>query len=303
MSMKKFKALILLPLLTLVSCSKKTDLSILVPTGAPAVCFYNHYDNIYFETNSDAKLILSQMITNHADIAVVPTNLAVQNIAKKGLQYKIASIITFGNIFVASTGNDANGIMEASDYIVSFQQGSVPDLLFKDVYPFGDAIHYVGNAQEAAACLKTKVDITNSNLPVDYVVLAEPALTKLSQKHVDFSIYANLQEKYYQKHNQQIYQACVCVKNTLDQKIIKEFMSSLENDINKLLTNPDLLSAKKSAQLETMLNIDFDATVACLKNSNTIGIGYKKAIEVKTGIDEFLKLFGMETTNEEIYVQ
>ena len=83
-------------------------LKILCPTGAPAVAFYNYAKDSNFETNSVPKNIVSEMNQNSTkDIIVIDTVSGLKAI-NNGAPFKIASTITFGNFYIASTGNDDN---------------------------------------------------------------------------------------------------------------------------------------------------------------------------------------------------
>ena len=165
--MKKIKFLLLITLLA-VGCNKqnenvshigsgKHNFTIVTPTGAPAIAFYRYAENLNFQTNSDPANIIPMMVKEQVDIAVLPTNAGFQTILNKKVNYKCAASITFGNIYIGATGNDDNGVMDSDDYIVSFQQGAVPDKIFHYVYgnTLDSNIHYVADASEASKCLKT----------------------------------------------------------------------------------------------------------------------------------------------------
>lgn len=306
----KSKYLLLLATLLLAGCSSKEEehkkLSIVSPTGAPAIAFYNHSDDENFQTNSDPSNIIPMMINETVDVAVLPTNAGIQAINGKKVNYKIAATITLGNIFVASTGNDANGTMEASDYIVSFQQGAVPDKIFHYVYgdTLDSGLHYVSNAQEAAKCLKTGKNLADDGKVVDYVVLAEPALSNVLSSTPGRSLYANLQELYKVKSgNLQIFQASVFVNNKLSKSSVDYFLGELEKDINNGLEKPELIEEglKKNSAAEALFGIKPEIAKAVTANYNGMGLGFAKAKDNKEAIDLFLSLFGIGATNEEIY--
>ena len=302
MSMKKTK-LFLLPAILLAGCSvdSQEKLSILVPTGAPSVAFASFLNDSNFKVLDQANNIVAQMVDEKADIVVLPTNLGVQQI-KKGLKYKLASTITFGNLFICSTGLDEDGVMDDDDYIVSFQQNAVPDKIFKSVYDV--TVDYYGeNAQEAAKCLKLKKNLVD-NQPVDYVLLAEPAVSKLESTGAEFSIHANLQEVYKEKYeNQQIFQASIFVRDSLTHEQVDPYLGRVKSYVGSIKSNPSLFEKVKELdpQAETTLGLDVAATVTAINKNNALGIGYENAFEHKGEIDTFLKIFGMEETNEEIY--
>ena len=300
----KTKKLFLLPALLLAGCSADSQdkLSILVPTGAPSVAFASFLNDSNFKVIDQPNNIVAQMVNENVDIAVLPTNLGVQQI-KKGLKYKLASTITFGNLFICSTGLDEDGVMGDDDYIVSFQENAVPDKIFKSVYDV-TVDYYQANAQEAAKCLKLKKDMNNGGVAVDYVLMAEPAVSKLESQGADFSIYANLQEVYKAKYDdQQIFQASIFVRDSLTHEQVDPYLGRVKSYVTSLKTNPSLLEKAKELdeQAETTLGIDIAATVTAIKKDNALGIGYEVAYDHKAEIDTFLNIFGMPETNEEIY--
>ena len=93
-----------------------SSLSIITPTGAPALAFYRYGKDANFETNSDpATGILPLMVAGKKDIVVLPTNAGMQAILNKKAEYKIAATVSFGNFYLVSMGNDDNNEMDASD--------------------------------------------------------------------------------------------------------------------------------------------------------------------------------------------
>lgn len=305
--MKIRKLLIISTLIGLTSCSsnKSEGLTILTPTGAPAVAFYKYATDSNFSTNSgDASNIIALMVNNTKDIVVLPTNAGVQAISQKHLEYKLAATITFGNLYIVSTGNDNNATMDDGDYIVSFQKNQFPDLMFHSIYgsTLDSNLHYVSSAQQAASCLTAGMDLTNNNAKIDYVLLAEPAITTVLKNKPEYKITVNLQEEYKNKNGgSEIYQASIFVSNKIAESKIKSFLSSLEEDINKGLENPSLIveeMSKLGDQAPTIFGI---APALINATINKIGLGYKKAIDNKQSIDKFLKVFNLEETNEEIY--
>ena len=62
----------------------RTSLSIIAPTGAPALVFYNYAKLEKFETNSNpAEGILPLMVAGKKDVVVLPTNAGMQAIINK----------------------------------------------------------------------------------------------------------------------------------------------------------------------------------------------------------------------------
>ena len=309
------KKLILLALsssLLLAACSKVdySQLKIVTPVGAPAVALYGEVENPNFETNADASNIIASMSTGQYDVVVLPTDTGIKSI-NKGLDYKLAATITFGNLFIASTGNDDNETMDPTDKIVLFQQGAFPDKIFHYVYgdQFDSAIFYASNAQEAAKCLSTGINMASENEKVDYVLMAEPALTTVlgntsAPTYGKATVYANLQEEYEEKSGgAPIFQASIFVKGTSDKKAVDEFLKKTKQNVQDAISNPEKVSEALSKKEDPAGFFGVGPQVAenVLNNNNGLGIGFKYAYENKASIDTFVALFGIEGTNEEIY--
>ena len=304
----KAKLLILLATssMTLVGCNKaQPELSIMTPTGAPALAFYNHVTDAKFETNSVPNNILTEMVGASKDVVVLPTNVGVKAIVSQNVQYKIAATITFGNFHVAATGHDDDGVMGADDYIVLFQKNNVPDKLFHAVYgnSLDAGLHYVDDVSWAAKCLIQGKDVTTETKdPVDYVLIAEPAFTSAKAQKATITEYANIQEKYKEVQTADIFQASVFIKNGVD---ATSFLENLKGEVEAVIANGDLIVEKTSSlsaeDAQTRLGVAPQVAANVTKNGNGMGLGFKYARENKEGIDKFLSLFGMNATSEEIY--
>ncbi|MDO4940786.1 MAG: hypothetical protein Q4E33_03740 [Erysipelotrichaceae bacterium] len=309
--MKKLVYL-LVALLVLVGCSSdKTNqeniveeekhYSILCPSGAPAMVFYNKLDG--FDV-ADAGAIKTQVLSEDGpDFCALPTNVAI-TLLEKGIDYKLVMFITYGNFFVCATGKDDDANMDAGDKIVLFSEGSLPDLLFHYVYGdgFNEGITYVNDASDALR------ELVSETSEAEYVLLAEPSLTIAFSKNKDAYVYENLQQAYKDLSLTKIFQASLLVKNSVEHDDVVEFVESLKGDIDALLENPDIMKTKieeagLSDELAQAMFGNIDADIAALSNNNTVGIGYNNAVEDKSAIDKFISLFGMGETSEEIYFQ
>lgn len=303
------KKILLILLLLLCGCQNRNGLSIACPSGVPSLALYN---TEYFNT-ADAPSILPELKgKNGSDIIIIDTINGVKAL-NSGSNYKLAATITFGNFYIASTGHDSNGIMEDGDYIVLFSSGAAPDLLFH--YLFGNKyetnIHYVNAVADAATCLIKGINITDDNMSidepyVDYVMIAEPALSASLSQNENASIYLNIQDEYYKKTNgKTMIQASVFVSNKLNHDEASQFLEKLENDIKNLISNPSLFEEYNDSyspeQIREIYGIPNTKIVSKVLKNNTIGLGYKKAYDIKQEIDEYLAIFNIGESNEEIY--
>ena len=318
--MKKYILPLIIASMALVGCNTnnnssdakefdRTSLSIITPTGAPALAFYNYAGLSNFETNSVPTNIVGMMAAGQKDVAVLPTNAGIQAIKGKNAPYQIAATITFGNFYIASMGNDSDNEMNEGDKILLFQKGNVPDKIFHYVYgdTLDSSIYYVNAVTDAAAALigGTFVDAeSGDNVVPNYVMIAEPALTNVLSKKENVKVYADMQAKYKEKSgNKELFQASVFVKNTLEKEVVASFLSSLKDDIEGAIADPTKLSAgmaKESAAAE-VFGVAPQMAENVLKKNNGMGLGFKYAKENKEAIEIFLALFDIKDIDEKIY--
>lgn len=286
------------------------DVTIVTPKGAPVLAFYDQIENEnYTRVAADA---ISALWTGDQspDVLVVDLTSGLKAIAN-GAEYKLASIITFGNFYLASTGNDENETMDADDRIVLFgNENMLPSKIWR--YLFGNdydqSLVYVADAQQAAAALISGKDLEAND--VDYVFLAQPALFGALKQNEKASLYKDIQQEYKDKSGKDMIQAAVFVRNDLDPETTNEFLNNLETSINAAIENPEMVLEKLSVYKddEATAQYGFNPTVVVnvfkQKNAagiNAMGLGFKRAIDIKEDIDAFVSLFGMDTTSEEVY--
>ena len=318
--MKKYFIPLIIAGMTLIGCNAKnnssevkefdrTSLSIIAPTGAPALAFYNYAGLSNFETNSVPTNIVGIMAAGQKDVAVLPTNAGIQAIKGKNAPYQIAATITFGNFYIASMGNDADNEMNAGDKILLFQKGNVPDKIFHYIYgdTLDSSIYYVSAVSDAAAALIsgsfTDAESGESVVP-NYVMVAEPVLTNVLSKKENVKVYADVQAKYKEKSgNKELFQASVFVKNTLEKELVTSFLSSLKDDIEGAIADPSKLSAgmAKESAAQEVFGVAPQMAENVLKKNNGMGLGFKYAKENKDAIETFLALFDIKDLDEKIY--
>ena len=287
----------------------RTSLSIIAPTGAPALAFYNYAKVEKFETNSNpAEGILPLMVAGKKDVVVLPTNAGMQAIINKKAEYQIAATITFGNFYLVSLGNDANNELDADDKILLFQRGNVPDKIFHYVY--GDTydanISYVSAVSDAAAAATSGsfTDAEGNSVVPNYVLLAQPVLTNVLSKKENVKVYADIQAKYKEKSNGlDLFQASVFIKKSVAKETAQSFLDSLKSDIETVIAKPETFNTALEGveNANTVYGIAPAAATNVTKNNNGMGLGFKAAKENKTAVENFLKLFNIEGVNEEVY--
>ncbi len=287
------------------------DLNVAAPKGAPAVALYKYVtDTEKVEVNATPSNVVAYLDGNsNKDIVIVPTNAGVTSIIKKNSPFKLASTVTFGNLFLAATGNDENGTLDADDYVAIFQSNNVPGKTFS--YVTSDLaltnVHEIDEQTNSAAqCLISGKNSSDDNASVDYVLIAEPALVTAMKKNQKASIYLNLQEEYKEKSGDKpLMQASVFVSNSADEEKVDAFLLQLEKDVEEFMAETSIIDAYLGEESEEFVKSKFGANLEDLKsmteNGNRMGLGYAEAHENKSAIDNFVSLWGINETSEEIY--
>lgn len=294
----------------------KTDFSIIVPTGAPSIGFLSKLNDEKFDTNTTPNNIVSEMIKGSYDIAVVDLIGGLTAIQMKNAQYKLASIITFGNFYIYSTGNDDNNLIEDSDNIVGFGQGNTPDILFKHLYPNINVDTYLAGVSDVAP-IAASGKINNEN--VDYCIIAEPILynvlnNKNAPTYGKGSKYSNFQEIWKEKHGNEssILGASVYIKNNTYNNYkdsVDYFLDNLKNEINSYIDNPlyavetleNYGSSEKQAQ---KIGINSKIVKGVLENNNSINLGYLSSNDNKFNeiVEEYLTVVKPSIINSDNYL-
>ncbi len=277
------------------------------PIQAPAVAMADFVSLKKFETTKDPSLIAPYMAAGKYDVVIAPTNVGVAAMKTGNAPYKLLATITFGNFFIASTGNDDDEIMDKGDYIVTFQPPGIPNKVFSYCYGggFDSVVHVVGNNLDAQTVLEKGINEADGNAPVDYVLVAEPSLTLGLKQNENAKEFENLQSKYYSKSGGSlITQASIFVKNTLKSKDVKEeFVPKLKSSIEKFIETPSSLKKSMNKVESPQLKFGVKPEVAeeATKNGNRMGIGFKESKDILTDTNKFLSVIGApQITNEDI---
>ena len=315
--MKKLLSLITVAVL-LTGCNQnnydRSTLSIITPTGAPALAFYKYSKYQDFETNSNpGEVIVPKMVAGQKDVVVLPTNVGMQAILNKKANYQLAATITFGNFYLLSMNNDDNNQLDPDDTILLFQEKNVPDKIFHYVYgdTLNDAIHFAspdtaGNAAAAVSGGSFIDSKSGERLVPNYVLLAQPNLKSALDDNKDkgYSVFADIQEKYKEKSNNlPMFQASVFIKKTVERETASTFLESLKKDINSAVKDPSAFTKALDSSKSTIGMYGIDPAIAAevTKDNNGMGLGFAYAKENKQAVETFLKLFNIEGLDEEIY--
>ena len=123
----------------------KKELTIVTPLGAPVLVFYDQMENENYTRVAANALGALWTGEQSPDVMVSDLTSGVQAI-RNGAEYKLGAIVTFGNLYIASTGKDEDGVMSPDDRIVLFgNENALPSRVFHYLFEdeFNESLIYI----------------------------------------------------------------------------------------------------------------------------------------------------------------
>lgn len=253
MKRKMVITLIGLLFITLVSaCSVEKlpeKLNVAVPSGATAISLAKPMKDtagiegipVQYEVVPTTDLIVARMTAKEADFAVVPVNLAAQLYQKK-LPYKLASVVTWGNLFIASQEPLEGWEALKGKDIYMMGKGLVPDIVFRTLLkengldPDQDVnlVYMSGGTELAPNFLAGKAAVS---------MLPEPVLTTVKMKKPETHVMLDLQQEWNKVFETEsgYPQAGIVVKEELIQnapELVEKYLKIIEEGMVWLNENP-----------------------------------------------------------------
>lgn len=299
--MKKILLMLMMVGVILTGCStsKSADeMKILTPNGAPALSLVGVYEDVTkngkINIVEGSDLVSSELMKADSEYGaiVAPINLGCQLLAKGKTDYKLAGVLTWGNLYLVENEGVQNNELAA------FGEQAVPGMIFKLVKDSNDVMK---NAKVTYYNAVSDVQAQVLAGKVQYALMAEPAATatiaKAKQNGKTIKNIASLQELYQKQTNSKqagYPQAAIFVKNKED---VKELLVKLDE-----FTNKD--AVKEDNNIEELVNKigaeTFGVPNAAIaaktwKNQN---IHYQEATAVKDDIQSILKTFHIEYSDD-----
>lgn len=289
--MKKISKITIVALLSMAllgcSTSPKDDskgATILLPTGAPSLGFVSEYTSIKdsggtidLVDGSDQLVAELSKKDSTYDIIVAPINLGAKLIEGKQTDYRIASIITWGNLYYVGTSETA---MQETGELALFGQGTVPQ---KIVDSTNIATTLTPLYYNSATLVQQQLLAGNAKVGLLAEPLASATIAKAKQADISLRIVKDLQKEYGEGGYPQ---AAIFVK---EGKNYQELFNKIDTFTN---TNyPDLQKHLETIGIETLKLPSIDIAVKSIERQN---IHYRDASKVKKEIQTFLKLFNIK---------
>lgn len=295
--MKKIIGLLLMMSFVLVGCTSSksaSEMKIMAPSGAPALSLIGVYEDVTKNGKVNivegSDLLSSELIKKDSeyDAIIAPINLGCQLLAKGNTEYKLAGVLTWGNLYLVQ--NEAVNNNE----LAAFGEQAVPGKIFNVIK---DANDITKNANVTFYNAVSDVQAQVLAGKCQYALMAEPAATatiaKAKQNGSNVKIVASLQELY-QKQIGSVEsgypQAAIFVKNKAD---VKDLLDKLNT-----FTNEE--AVKEDNQIESLVDkigaetFGIPSAAIASKTWTNQNIHYKDAASVKDDIRSLLKQFNIE---------
>ena len=290
--MKKVFSLLLslVMILTITGCSSSKEddtIKILCPTGAPSLSLVSVYEDVTAEGKIDFVDGSDQLVAelskedSEYNIIVAPINVGAKLISTKQTNYKMAGVLTWGNLYLVGTSKDA---LKQTGEIALFGEGAVPGMIYNTV-----KIDTTLTPSYYNSATLVQQQLLSSKASVG--MLAEPLATatiaKAKENGLSLSIIKDLQEEYGKDGYPQ---ATIFVKegtncdNLLEK--INDFTNNGYKDLDKYLEKlgTDTLGLPAAAIVE--------------KTIERQNLHYTAINDCQDQVKDFLKLYKIEFSKD-----
>ena len=276
---------IITTVLLMISCNKGNKVTnteeitatLISPDGLPSIAISkliadnSKIENITleFSIQKTTDLLLSELMKGEADLAIVPSNLALQAY-KRGLEYKVAGTIGWGSLYLVSTEEISNISELEGCEVYSTGKGLTPDIVFKEILSKNNVneqnidFSYVGAASELASLLISE--------QAKYAVVPEPVLSTVMSKNSDIKIVLSLNDEWIQVNSVEkgYPQSTLLIKEEFYNKIkdtnVYDTLIEVFNESEKWVIDNPQLAAEKCEELG--ITVNKDVINESIKNSN-----------------------------------
>lgn len=257
--------------------NEEINATLISPDGLPSIAISklitdnSKIENITLESSIEktTDLLLSELMKGKADLAIVPSNLALQAY-KKDLGYKVAATIGWGSLYLVSTEEISNISELEGCEVYNTGKGLTPDIVFKNILSKNNVnedninFSYVGAASELAPLLISE--------QAKYAVVPEPVLSTVMAKNSDIKIILSLNDEWIKANNVEngYPQSTLLIKEEFynkikDTNVYDKLIEAFEESEKWVIDNPQLASEKCE---ELGITVNKDVINESIKNSN-----------------------------------
>lgn len=192
-----FLSLLMIVSITGCTSAKEDDtIKIICPTGAPGLALVSVYEEVTkegkidFVDGSDQLVAELSKENSEYNIIIAPINVGAKLLAANQTNYKMAGVLTWGNLYLVGTSEDA---LQETGKIALFGQGAVPGMIYDQVN-----IDTTLTPQYYNSATLVQQQLLSSNAHVG--MLAEPLATatiaKAKENGLTLSIIKDMQKEY-----------------------------------------------------------------------------------------------------------
>lgn len=305
---KSIKILLLLSMtFVLISCSKKPieDLSvrIIYPDGLPAIGiskFINDnkkIDNYVIESElqKTPDALVAELLKSQADIAVVPSNLALQ-VHNKGLEYKVVGTIGLGSLYLITT-EDITDINELEGKeIYNTGKGLTPDLIGKEILNSKGLSEDKVNYSYVSAASELAPLIISGR--AKYAIVPEPILATIMSKKPNIKILLDLNKEWMESKDTKIGfpQSTLLMKENFyndNKKLCKKIVQNIKESVDWVNNNPNEAGIVSES---IGISVNKDVLSSALKRAN---LKFYNIQDTKNEYIKFFQVIDNKDSNEE----
>ena len=281
------KLFILFLLVMLIGCSKnESEYKIITPNGMPSIAQslieYNQAETNYLvERVSGPQSLIAAFTSNSHDFIIAPLNLGA-NLYQKNSTYKLAAIITWGNLqFVSHEEITGLGDLAGKD-IIAFGENTVNQMIIEmviDNYGFENNPNI--NYQASSTQESMTMFLQDENA---VAIMAEPT-TSIANTMTDSLYVLDIGNLWSQNNEQMNFpQAGVFVSEDLTDSEITDYLNELESSVNYVIENPTITGSN----CETM---EYPFSSDIITNSiNPNIINFKLISDIRPFISDFYQM-------------
>ena len=254
--MKKFLSLILIALLALTctACAEEYVITASAPSGAPALALatiaVENPENFTFVA---AETISAEFANQNSDFIIAPLNAGAKLYKAGKSTYKLAGVVSWGNLYIASQKADFTLESLNGATVVLFGENTINASVVKYALEQNGiapaSIEYLGSAANTQSLLLSDAE--------SIVVTAEPALTAAKMKNAAITAYA-VNDLFKAATGYEGYtQAALFVKAETIEKhpeAVNAFIAAVEESCGKATTDVEAV-ANAAVTLEILPNV------------------------------------------------
>lgn len=289
--------------LTMTACATTKEaepIKVLTPLGAPSLSMLGLYgeDKVTLETVDGSDTLQAELAKTDGeyDMIVAPINLGAKLITNGKSGYTLSHVVTWGNLYIV--GTEEAVLQDENSVFAAFGEKAVPQIVLNssiDTSSIKADVQYFNSVNDVQAQLMSGKAAAG--------LMAEPAATatiaKAKEKGIELKIITNLQEAYQTKNNLESTgypQAALFVKKGSEDKVAG-YIETASKFANETAVS-DTAEITKQIELASVEKLGIPNAEIAVKTWERQNIHIKKAVDVKTDVETFLKQFKIEVTDE-----